>query len=169
MTLDKRTGKDSIYLNILRKHGPLSIKEVAKEAHEHPTLRNMKLGTTEKDVARFTERYEALELLSRRNGKIHLPQTSIGSQIKDPQDQPRNLFLNSKGFLTSRAAVTCIHCGLTIDLTQVPIKWRVKSHILQTALHVHHFIRITCPKCGWTGRYDTQNDVKPFLPEPGMS
>jgi predicted nucleic-acid-binding Zn-ribbon protein len=164
MTVDKRTGIDSIYLNILRKHGPLSVKEVAKEAHEHPTLRDKKLATIEKDVARFTERHETLEFLSRKDGKIHLLQTPTDPQNKGSQTQPRSFVINSEGFLTPRMAVTCIHCGLTIDLTKVPIKWRVNSHALMTVLHVHHFIRVTCPKCGWTGRYDTQRDVKPFLP-----
>ena len=73
--------------------------------------------------------------------------------------------LRSDGVLTSRAGVTCIRCGQTIDLSKAKVRWRLKSHFLNLALHVHHFIRVTCynPNCGWEGRYDTTKDVKPIL------
>jgi ribosomal protein S27E len=165
MPVSERTNKDRIYVDILNKEGPLSTKQLAKEAKKHPPFQSMELVAIEKDTLRFAQHYEAMETLPRNGGKLYWLPTMASA----PGGQPKSeisLILNKEGFLTSKAAVKCEHCGLTIDLTKAQIKWRLKSGIIQRALHVHHFIRVPCPNCGWTGRYDTGRDVKSLLPEP---
>ena len=163
ITLDERTKKDIVYLAILRKNAPLSNDELAKEAHEHPTFRSKTLVAIEQDARRFVERGEAIGILSKRNGKIFLLLTQAEPQNRYPEPQSKNTVLNSNGFLTTKAAVTCDHCGTSVDLSKAKVRWRLKSRTLQLALHVHHFIRVKCDECGWEGRYDTRKDVKPLL------
>jgi hypothetical protein len=163
MTLSDRTMRDMVYKDILKRLGPLSTKELAKEAHSNPNFRSMNLVAIEKDALRFAQHYDVLEVIVRKDGKLHWLSTDNSASNKESQIKSPSPLLNSEGFLTSRAGVKCEHCGLTIDLTKVPIKWRLKSRKLQLALHVHHFILITCPHCGWLGRYDTQSDVLPLL------
>lgn|ERR1035437_1209570 len=153
------------YVDILQKEGPLSTKELAKEASNKHTFNSMDIVAIEKDALRFAHRYEALGILIRKSGKLNWLPSPTPTSSQHKADNTR-VILNKGAFLTSRAAVKCEHCGLTIDLTKVQIKWRLKSRILQRVLHVYHFIRVTCPSCGWTGRYDTGREVKPLLLEP---
>ena len=163
MPLSERTIREKVYLSILAKCGPLSTKELAKEAQQNPNFRSMKLVALEKDTLRFAQHYEALGTLMRRDAKLHWLPFETKTAIVRPETQDPTFLLNTDGFLTSRAAVKCVHCGFTIDLSKVKIEWRLKSRIIQLALHVHHFIRVTCPNCGWLGRYDTYSDVRPLL------
>ncbi len=163
MPLSRRTSKDFVYVSILEKEGPLSVIELTKLAHENHVFRDVELVAVEQDVKRFTKHYEALKVLTRKNGKLHwMPfQTPPSPTSQLAQNAPS--VLNAEGFLTLRAGVKCDHCGHTIDLTKAEMKWRPKSRYLALALHVHHIFRVSCDKCGWVGRYDTRKDVRPIL------
>lgn len=161
MTNKERTKRDRIYISLLKNRGPLSPTALAKEALNNPAFQTMSLESTKRDIGRRAQHFENLGLMERRGGVIHLFEGKHEAAPRNPY------ILGSDGVLTSRAGVTCIRCGQTIDLSKAKVRWRLKSRLLNLALHVHHFIRVTCynPDCEWEGRYDTMKDVKPILPD----
>ena len=160
MTNKTRTNRDKVYVALLKKHGPLPPVALAKEAMKNQAFQNMSLESTKKDIGRRAQYFENLGLMERRSGVLHL----LDVAIQEPTPQGPYV-LRTDGVLASKAGVTCIRCGQTIDLGKAKVRWRLKSRFLNLALHVHHFIRVTCynPNCGWEGRYDTMKDVKPIL------
>ena len=162
MTNKTRTNRDRVYIALLKKHGSLSPVALAREALKNNVFQNMSLDSTKRDIGRRVQYFENLGIMERRGGTIHLLNET------QQEDLPKTPYtLRTDGILTSKAGVTCIRCGQTIDLSKAKVRWRLKSRFLNLALHVHHFIRVTCynPNCGWEGRYDTTKDVKPILPD----
>jgi hypothetical protein len=163
MRYDKRTERERIYFEILKKRGASTNTELRKAALEYQAFRGMSDGARDKDVDRFVARGLYSGILTRQGARVQLFQPLKGDE--PPRPRRDQLLLSSDGFLTSRAGVKCEHCGHIIDLATVEKRWRPKSATLARMLHVHHFFRTTCPKCGWVGRYDTGREVKPILPQ----
>jgi len=153
----ERTPRDRIYRDLLVKYGPLSNVQLCEHAMKITGFSQMTDYALEKDVDRFVRYQLEMGTIARQDGKL--------SWLPSQERLPRagQLVLNNEGILTSRAGVKCEHCGQTIDLTTVEMKWRPKSHTWARVLHVHHFFRVTCKNCGFEGKYDTGRDVKPIL------
>jgi len=152
-----RTSKDRTYRDLVIRYGQLTNTELCRKAREMTGFgeKEMSDSALEKDVDRFVKYHLEMGTLTRgEDGKLNWSQ---------PHPRPDQPILSNEGFLTSRAGVKCEHCGRTIDLAAVELRWRPKSPLLARALHVHHFFRVTCPNCGFEGRYDTGKDVKPIL------
>ena len=166
MKHSERTNRDLVYIDTLEREGPLSVSQLAELAKQNYLFRDVELVAIEQDVKRFAKHYETIRILEKRTGKLHWrpSQSTVAQSNQLARNTPA--VLSSEGFLTSKAVVKCEHCGQPIDLTQVEMRWRPKSRVLAMMLHVHHFFRVTCPKCGWVGRYDTGKDVKSLLPGP---
>ncbi len=163
MKHSKRTIRDSVYINALKEQGPISITQLAKEVSQSIIFRDTDVETIEKDLQRFADHYEAIESLTRKDGRLHWTQAEPKFDGPTQHASQAPLMLTSKGFLTGKAGVTCEHCGRTIDLTQVEPHWRVKNRLFLLALQEYHYFRATCPKCGWEGKYDAGKDVMPIL------
>jgi hypothetical protein len=111
MTNEKRTVRDAVYINTLRRQGPLSIGQLAKEVSQNLAFRDLDINSIEKDLQRRASHYEKIGLLARNEGKLQLLQADP-KYIGSPQPKSQApLMLNTKGFLTGRAGVTCEHCG----------------------------------------------------------
>lgn len=162
MTAQERTKRDLVYISILQREGPLSTDRLANFAKQSYVFHKTSLVAVEQDTKRFAKHYEAIGMVQRREGKLHwLASTTVEGTAKEPA---RNTpILSKEGFLTSRAGVTCEHCGRTIDLSESEPHWRVKNRLLLLALAEHHYFRVTCKKCNWEGKYDANKDVKPIL------
>lgn len=163
MKVSKGTIEHQLFLNVLNKEGPLSIIDLARLARENHMFRGSSLEAVEQKVKRFTGHYEALGLMTRENGKLVWLPTRNPPKKQDTPTRENPSIMTVDGFLTLRGGVRCDHCGQTIDLTKAELKWRPKSRYLALALHIHHFFRVTCDRCGWVGRYDTRKDVRPIL------
>lgn len=165
MPLDKRTERERIYVEILRKRGDLTNVELRNAASDYPIFRDMNDYAREKDVDRFVRRGEYIGFLTRTGGKLQLLYSLSPPRVDKSQPRAGQFVLSKDGFLTSRAGIICRHCMKMIDLTQVQIWRRLKSDTLLRMLHVHHFFWITCPYCTVKARYDMNKDVKPILPD----
>ncbi|MDG6970414.1 MAG: hypothetical protein JRN54_04815 [Nitrososphaerota archaeon] len=162
MTNNKRTIRDQLYIEALRKHGALSINQLAKELSQNLALRDMDIESIERDIRRWAQPLEKMKLLTMEGGKLYLPQNDQKYIASAPTEAPTPLMLNTKGFLTVRTGVICEHCGRTIDLSKAKPHWRVKSRLILLALQEHRYFRVECLECGWEGKYNTK-DVKPIL------
>ncbi|MDG7027294.1 MAG: hypothetical protein JRN16_02670 [Nitrososphaerota archaeon] len=159
---NKQTIRDSVYIGILKREGPLSIIKLANIAKLTSTLQHMDLGAIERDLCRFTDHYETIGPLVKKDAKIHWVQADLKSDSPTATPQAP-LMLTQKGFLTGKPGVTCEHCGYTIDLTVTKPHWRIKSRLPLLALQERRYFRVNCFKCDWEGKYDTHKDVKPIL------
>jgi len=163
MSFDKRTKRERLFLEILRKHGSLTNTELRKIASEHPIFKSMSESATEKAVDRFIKTAEFTGIISHQDGRIQMSGSSPPGKTVQPL--AGQFVLHADGFITSRAGLRCRHCMNMIDLTQVKI-WRLfHSDTLLRMLHVHHFFWVTCPKCDVKARYDMNEDVKPIFPD----
>ena len=161
MPHDKRTERERVYIDILKKRGALTNTELRKTATDYPIFKTIDKDALDKDVDRFVRRGQYTGILTSQGGRIQLLPAPTGTDSLQPMaGQP---VLHPNGFITSRAGLRCRHCMTMIDLTKVVIWRRFKSDTLLRMLHVHHFFWVTCPKCGVKARYDMNEDVKPIL------
>ena len=162
MTNNKRTIRDQLYIDTLRKHERLSVNQLAKELQQNLAFRDMDIDSIERDIRRWFAPLERMKFITMEGGKLCLAQ-SDPKYIPSAQSEAQPpLMLNTKGFLTVRTGVICEHCGRTIDLSKAKPHWRVKSRIILLALQEYHYFRVKCPECEWEGKYNTKN-VKPIL------
>jgi hypothetical protein len=105
-----RTMKDRDYSEILKRLGPLTNSDLAREAAKHPHFTGMTAYAIEKDVDRFVKHYENLGIVARNNGRIEWLPSPVKAQGQSKEEPTARVAKSSQ--VSQHEAVTRLIQGM---------------------------------------------------------